>query len=122
MTTDGARERRLRRERRTVEAMIALHCRARHRGGRDLCEACRELRDYARRRVERCPFGPDKPTCARCPVHCYAAAQRDRIRAVMRYAGPRMLWRHPLLALFHFLDGRRAAPPLRRGARSPRRD
>jgi hypothetical protein len=34
----------------------------------------------------------------------------------MRYAGPRMLWRHPLLALAHLVvDGRRPAPPKPRG-------
>jgi hypothetical protein len=30
---------------------------------------------------------------------------------MMRYAGPRMMWRHPLLALSHVLDGKRPAPP-----------
>jgi hypothetical protein len=29
----------------------------------------------------------------------------------MRYAGPRMTWRHPLLTLFHLLKGRKPAPP-----------
>jgi hypothetical protein len=33
------------------------------------------------------------------------------MRTVMRYAGPRMLWRHPLLAVAHLIDGRRPAPP-----------
>jgi hypothetical protein len=28
---------------------------------------------------------------------------RARIQTVMRYAGPRMLWRHPVLALRHFV-------------------
>jgi hypothetical protein len=37
---------------------------------------------------------------------------RDKIRAVMRYAGPRMLSRHPILAFFHFLYGfRKEARP-----------
>jgi len=29
---------------------------------------------------------------------------------VMRYAGPRMLRRHPILAIMHILDGRDPAP------------
>jgi hypothetical protein len=33
------------------------------------------------------------------------------MREVMRYAGPRMLWRHPLLAVAHLIDGRRPARP-----------
>ena len=39
----------------------------------------------------------------------------------MRYAGPRMLLRHPVLALAHLLvDGRRPAPPKLRGAAAAR--
>jgi len=100
-------ERRARRELATVGAMIAIHCRGVHGRRRGSCDECRELLDYARRRVERCPLVADKPTCVNCPVHCYSPAMRERIRAVMRYAGPRMLWRHPVLAILHVLDGRR---------------
>jgi hypothetical protein len=32
------------------------------------------------------------------------------MKTVMRYAGPRMLWRHPILSLRHWLDGFREAP------------
>jgi len=45
---------------------------------------------------------------------------RERIRAVMRYAGPRMLWRHPLLALLHLADGLQDEPTLP-GATDPLR-
>jgi hypothetical protein len=110
--------RRLRREWRTIDAMIALTCRGRHGGRRGaLCDPCAELRAYAERRLIRCPFGPDKPTCANCKVHCYKPEMRERVRDVMRYAGPRMLLRHPVLALLHlWVDDRRPAPdrPLRR--------
>lgn len=101
--------RRQSRELRTIAAMIRIYCRGNH-DTTDLCDDCRALLDYATTRVERCPFAPDKPVCSSCPVHCYAALWRDRIRAVMRYAGPRMLWRHPILALLHLLDGWRARP------------
>lgn len=107
-------ERRLRREWTTVQAMIGLYCRAHHGGGAGPCAECRELLQYAGQRLERCPFGAGKPTCVNCPVHCYVPAMRERVRVIMRYAGPRMVWRHPILALFHLLDGRRSAPPLKR--------
>jgi len=114
---------RLRRERRTVDAMIAITCRDLHGGGRRaLCPECAELADYARFRLERCPFGADKPTCAHCKIHCYRPEMRERIQRVMRHAGPRMVLRHPVLALLHLLvDERRPAPakPPRRGAASP---
>ena len=34
-------------------------------------------------------------------------APREFAREVMRYAGPRMMTRHPYLALMHLVDGRR---------------
>ena len=65
--------------------------------------------EYALARLERCPFGGEKPKCSACPVHCYKPAQREQARLIMRYAGPRMLLRHPLLAIAHQLDGLRKA-------------
>ncbi len=98
---------RLARERRTVAAMIEIYCRAHHGSHGTLCAECSELRDYALARLDHCKFGPDKPACQACPVHCYKPRMRDRIQTMMRFSGPRMLWRHPILAFFHFLDGRR---------------
>jgi len=95
--------RRLRREWRTLELMVGIYCRDQHHEG--LCPECQALLDYAAVRLERCRFGVEKPTCARCPVHCYQKQRRDQVRAVMRYAGPRMLWEHPVLSLRHWLDG-----------------
>lgn len=89
--------------------MIGDHCRARHGGG-SLCADCRELDAYARERLEKCPFGEGKTTCAKCPVHCYRLGMRARIRTVMRYAGPRMLLHHPVMAIRHLMDGRRKEP------------
>lgn len=88
------------REKQTVERMIRLYCR-RKEGYADLCGDCRDLLIYAQQRLDRCRFGDQKTTCSRCPVHCYKPDHRERIRAVMRYAGPRMLWYHPWAALRH---------------------
>ena len=108
---------RRRREHRTMEAMIAMYCRHYH-GHEGVCPACAELEDYAFRRLERCVFGDAKPTCANCTVHCYNDEMRERVRVMMRWSGPRMLLRHPFLAITHMLDGRRPAPalPTKRGA------
>ncbi len=101
---------RLARERKTVEAMIRIYCAGQHGTRGDLCADCEELLAYAHERLIKCRFGAEKPTCANCPVHCYKPTMRERIRAVMRYAGPRMSYRHPILTLYHFLDGRRKPP------------
>jgi len=111
-TTDKRFERRAR-ELKTIEAMVRMYCRGHHGGnGKLLCAECAALFDYASRRLDRCVFGDAKPTCANCVVHCYSADMRERVRTVMRWAGPRMLIRHPILALFHKLDGRRPTPAL----------
>jgi hypothetical protein len=102
---------RRRRELRTIEAMSRMYCRH-HHGGPELCAECSELHDYARRRLERCVFGDAKPTCANCTVHCYKPDMRERVRVMMRWAGPRMLLRHPVIAVLHLIDGRRPAPRL----------
>lgn len=96
--------RRVLRERHTIQVMIRMYCRDRH-GGEEPCAACAALDAYAMARLDRCPFLADKPTCAKCPVHCYAPQRREQVRAVMRHAGPRMAWRHPWLAVCHLVDG-----------------
>ena len=101
------------REFKTIAAMLRMYCRAHHDAkGAVLCPACVALHDYAQRRLERCVFGEAKPTCVNCQVHCYSANMRERVRQVMRWAGPRMLLRHPLLAIRHLIDNRRPAPTL----------
>jgi hypothetical protein len=106
---DSARHPRLARELKTIRAMVRIYCRNHHGTGAGdrLCVECAVLLHYATRRLDRCVFGDDKPTCANCKVHCYSKAMREQVRTVMRYAGPRMLWRHPLLAAAHLRDGRR---------------
>jgi hypothetical protein len=60
---------------------------------------------YAHQRLDRCPFQENNMTCANCPVHCYNPDMREKIKGIMRYAGPPMAYKHPLLAPFHFVDG-----------------
>ena len=100
------------REQKTIEAMLRMYCRGhRHPAAPGaLCADCTLLHGYAVRRLERCLFGDAKPACANCVVHCYRPDMRERVREVMRWSGPRMLWRHPVLAILHLLDGRRPAP------------
>jgi hypothetical protein len=106
---------RLAREADTIAAMMRIYCRDHHgaaaRDDGGLCPECQTLMAYARKRLALCTYGPDKPTCVNCPIHCYGRKQREEVRQVMRYAGPRMLWRHPWLAIAHVIDGRRPAPP-----------
>ena len=99
---------RIRRELETVQAMIGIYCQGQHQTTDALCATCQALWDDTRRRVGGCRFRDEKPTCLSCPVHCFKPLRREQIRKVMRYAGPRMALRHPILSFFHLLDGRRA--------------
>ena len=96
----------LRYEKKTIETMIRMYCRAKH-GTRmnDLCDECERLRQYAYERLDKCPFGEKKGPCSKCPVHCYQSRMRQLAREVMKYAGPRMIWKHPVLAARHLVSG-----------------
>lgn len=113
---------RLKREQTTFVTMLRMYCGDHHAGvatdAEGLCGDCAALLAYSRKRLAACPFGPEKPTCTNCQIHCYGPQQREDTRVVMRYAGPRMLLRHPVLALLHVADGRRPAPPKPRGAKA----
>lgn len=98
--------RRLLKEFNTVKLMIGLYCHAHHpHSTPGVCPSCQALADYAYQRLERCPFQTDKTVCSKCSVHCYRPQMRTQIKAVMRYAGPRMLYRRPDMALAHLLAG-----------------
>jgi hypothetical protein len=108
---DFLKDKQLKREYKAVQAMINLSCRERHGTKKgELCPACHELLTYAKARLDKCPYQKDKPTCAKCSTHCYKPVMREKIRDVMRYAGPRMLRRYPILAIRHLLDGFKKNP------------
>lgn len=101
----------IRRDAKTVAAMVRIYCAGRHRRPGALCEACDALLRYADERLTKCPFGEEKTTCRDCPIHCYRPVERTAMKDVMRYAGPRMLWRRPLLAIRHLWIERMGPPP-----------
>jgi hypothetical protein len=121
MTPDAARDVRL------LGDFTAIYCHGRHRGNRVaplvspgadmgvygrrvpvVCDECAELLRYGEQRRVRCPKDP-KPFCSNCETHCYRPEMRERMRDVMRYAGPRSLFtRHVIDGVRHVLEGRAA--------------
>lgn len=85
----------------TIEKMVDLYCKAHHQNPR--CPKCQEFLDYAFTKLKSCPFGNQKPACKNCSIHCYQKDRREEAKAIMRFAGPRMVFHHPLLAIFHLL-------------------
>ena len=95
------------REKEMVGAMIALYCRKKHGTRKGLCPECEALLEYACRRSDCCPFMETKTFCSNCKVHCYRPEMRQKIREVMRFAGHRMLFVHPVAAVRHLIESRR---------------
>lgn len=89
-------------ERDALRRMIFMYCKGHSHEGAP-CGECRALLEYASRRLDACRFGNEKRFCSACPVHCYRSDMRQAIRRVMRYSGPRMLYKAPLMALKHLL-------------------
>ena len=100
------------REEKTISQMIALYCAANHESklrtetavcGQRVCPECAALDEYAALRTRRCRKMGTKTSCDACENHCYKPEMRERIRQVMRYSGPRMLFKHPVAAIRHLL-------------------
>ncbi len=90
-------------EKRTVGLMISIYCKKKHGTKNELCDECRELNEYASLRSDKCPFMETKTFCSNCKVHCYKPEMREKIRAVMRFSGPRMIFHHPIMAISHVI-------------------
>ncbi|HUV66932.1 MAG TPA: nitrous oxide-stimulated promoter family protein [Sedimentisphaerales bacterium] len=102
----------LKKERKTIAVMISMFCEAHHGTSREqLCPACEELQGYTEQRLDRCPFGENKGACSKCRIHCYKTQMRKRVTEVMRYADPKMIAKHPLLAIDHLLKTVRKQKP-----------
>lgn len=115
MLTPAQIEAKRERERKVVTQMIEVYCHGNHGARSELCDECASLAEYASTRIGKCPFMATKTFCSQCRVHCYAPAQRQAIKDVMRYAGPRMLLRHPVMTVRHGIDTLRAKRRQKRG-------
>jgi len=91
-------------EKEMVSQMIALYCKKQHNTKDCLCDECAELDKYARERSDKCPFMETKTFCSNCKVHCYKPVMREKIREVMRFSGPRMIFHHPVAAIRHVIE------------------
>ena len=93
-------------EKKIVSYMISLYCRKKN-GGKQLCEECAKLDEYARERTDKCPFMETKTFCSNCKVHCYKPERRQQIKDVMRFSGPRIIFHHPIMAISHVIESKK---------------
>lgn len=90
-------------ERQIMAQIIEIYCCGKKHSPGDgrLCDSCTQLLVYANKRTENCPYMAKKTFCSKCPAPCYSPDMRIQIKAVMRYAGPRMLFHHPIMVFRH---------------------
>ena len=99
---------RINREKKTIDKMVHVYCKAKHHtNGNQLCDECTAFLSYAFTRLDKCPFQEEKSTCGKCLVHCYQPEMRNKAKTIMRYSGPRLIYRSPILSLHHVFDGRK---------------
>lgn len=101
-------------EKRLIPTMVRIYCKGNHKAkrkeegikGKDVCSDCKELTEFAEYRLEKCPFKKNKGFCSFCKIHCYKAKPqyREEMQKVMKYAGPRMLFTHPVFSISHVVQ------------------
>ena len=97
-------------EKRVVSEMIGLYCHNNHHTKKgELCQECAKLNEYARKHTDRCRYMDTKTFCSNCKTSCYKPEMREQIRTVMRYAGPRMLFHRPIMAIKHLIASKKEA-------------
>ncbi|QSX08456.1 nitrous oxide-stimulated promoter family protein [Alkalibacter rhizosphaerae] len=90
-------------EKRIFETMTIIYC-TKHHAGRSPCPSCGNLITYAWQRIDHCPHGSAKPFCSKCSIHCFHPNERQKVKNVMRYSGPRMIFHSPLDAFRHLFS------------------
>lgn len=95
----------LERDYKTIEVMLNRYCKTEHGSKHgELCEECAESLAYSKQRLDRCKFGEEKPTCAKCSIHCYKKSEKFKFIDIMRKTRVWMLFRHPILTYYHFFS------------------
>ena len=56
----------------------------------------------------------NKTFCSNCKVHCYTPIMREKIREVMHFSEPRMIFFHPIMALNHVITSKREKKRLKK--------
>ncbi|MFA6923828.1 MAG: nitrous oxide-stimulated promoter family protein [Bacteroidales bacterium] len=96
------KEKSIRDEIATIKAMVLIYCKKKHKKNIDDCEECKELIEYAINKIQKCPHEV-KPKCNNCKIHCYKNEMREKTKLIMRYSGKKIIYKHPILAIKHFM-------------------
>ncbi len=93
-------------EKKLIPKMVFIYCKGhKHdRGENKLCPECQELLDYSLFRLDKCPFKKNKKFCSFCKIHCYKPDMKVKIKDVMKYSGPKLLFSHPIFSISHVVQ------------------
>ena len=93
---------RIDKEKEIITLMINLYCKKKHGSlNNEVCSGCRDLEEYAHKRLTYCKFGNEKSSCKKCAIHCYKKDMREKVKEVMKFSGPRILIYNPLEYIKH---------------------
>ncbi|OON95625.1 MAG: hypothetical protein ATN36_08055 [Epulopiscium sp. Nele67-Bin005] len=96
---------RIEKEKHIIQVMIGLYCKKNHKdiskNEDKLCDECNQLLIYAQKRLDKCRHGEEKSFCSKCPTQCYNPKNKDKIKEVMKFSGPRMLFYEPVEVIKH---------------------
>lgn len=98
-------------EKKTVGGMIVRFCKKKHGQKGAPCASCRELIAYTAAQSDLCPYMETKTFCSNCKTPCYRPDMRERIREVMRYSGPRMIFYDPVMAVKYLKEKNKEKSP-----------
>lgn len=90
-------------EKNIVKIMIGYYCKKNHFPEKNLCCDCKKLIEYTWLKLDKCFYGENKPACSKCEIHCYSAPMRKKIKDIMRYSGPRMIYIYPGAYIKHLM-------------------
>ncbi len=95
-------------EKEIINLMIEIYCKGNKHSPKTTCQDCTDLITYCKNRIDKCPVMETKTFCKNCSIHCYSPENQEKIKRVMRYSGPRMIFYHPKLTIRHIFTDIRA--------------
>jgi len=99
----GSKVGKIEKDKQTIRFMVELYCKQKlHQTS--ISEEYTQLIEYGCLRLEHCKYGKKKPACKSCKTHCYRSEMREKMRTVMKWAGPRMLLYNPMAMIRHLMN------------------
>lgn len=102
------------REKKMISQMIALYCHRNHHTRGAPLSRVRGAERLRPRPLRALPVHGDEDLLRQLPRARYKPDMREKIRAVMRFSGPRMIFYHPVAAIRHVVETKREKKRLKR--------